>query len=119
MVKFCDKCSNMMGHQMIDDSDDLNYVCNVCGNVQPMTDTCMVINHNSAIVQDYPLNSNMIYDMSLPRTKQIICPNKNASGDDKCTYVGDDNPEIIIFQYNPNMMRTGYMCTSCHCYWKN
>lgn len=116
MVKFCPKCDNLFSHEINEETSQLNYVCLSCGHKENVVDRCIVINELNTKVQDYPLNLNMIYDNTLLRTKKIPCPNPD------CTYVKsqpDDKPEIIIFQYNPTMLKTAYMCINCRTYWKN
>ena len=116
MVKFCPKCNNLFSHEINEETSKLNYVCLTCGNTEEVVDHCIVINELNTKIQDYPLNPNMIYDSTLLRTKKIPCPNPD------CTYAKkdkDDKPEIIIFQYNPTMLKTAYMCTICQTYWKN
>jgi DNA-directed RNA polymerase subunit M/transcription elongation factor TFIIS len=115
MVKFCSKCNNLYSHE-IQETGKLGYVCYTCGNKEAVVDKCLIINELHTNVQDYPLNPNMVYDKTYPRTKKIPCPNPD------CEYVksdSDDNPEIIIFQYNPTTLKTGYMCTTCFTHWKN
>ena len=114
MVKFCPQCNNLFGHKINKETDKLSYVCMSCNNIESVVDHCIIINELNTTVQDYPLNINMIYDVTLPRTNKIPCPNPT------CPCVAkSEKPEIIIFQYNPNMLKTAYMCTQCKTYWKN
>jgi DNA-directed RNA polymerase subunit M/transcription elongation factor TFIIS len=114
MVKFCPQCNNLYGHAVDEQTLKLRYVCPSCGNTENVIDRCIVINELNTNTQDYQLNANMIYDLTYPRTKKIPCPNPD------CPSVQlNENPEIIVFQYNPTMLKTGYMCTDCNTYWKN
>jgi len=106
MVKFCVNCSNLYNH-VINDVGIFSYNCQICGHVDDEIDECIVVNEIDSNSRDYQLNQNMIHDNTLPRTRNIKCPN--------CK----DNKEIIIFQYNPGMLNVGYMCTHCKNYWKN
>lgn len=115
MVKFCGCCNNIFSHKVNEETSKLIYVCLFCGNSENVVDHCIVINELNTKIQDYPLNHNMIYDYTLPRTKKIPCPNPNCGHNQE----PKSQPEIIIFQYNPNMLKTAYMCTSCKTYWKN
>lgn len=127
MVKFCPMCNNMFGYKINPATNKLNYVCATCGNTEAVVNHCLTINELNTKTLDYPLNPNMIYDNTLARTKKIPCPNpecsyvKSAKNSDKKedTDSTDDNPEIITFQYNPNALKTAYMCTACETYWKN
>src|ERR1700722_15149476 len=115
MVKFCPSCNNIFSHKIDEDTGKLIYVCLTCGQEEMILDHCIIINELNTHVPDFPLNVNMIHDYSLPRTKKILCPNE------KCPYKEnhDDNPELIISQYNPTVYKTAYMCTVCTTYWKN
>ena len=116
MVKFCPQCSNIFSHRINEDTSRLTYICLSCGRTEDVIDHCIVINELNTKIQDYPLNANMIYDQTLLRTQKIPCPNP------ECEHKvpnENGNPEIIIFQYNPTMLKTAYMCTVCQTYWKN
>lgn len=113
MVKFCGMCGNLFNHA-IDEKGKLTYYCQLCGHVDDVVERCLVINELNKSANDYQLNHNMIYDYTLPRTRQIKCPNVNCP-----SYERANNAEIIIFQYNPDMLTVGYMCTECKNYWKN
>jgi DNA-directed RNA polymerase subunit M/transcription elongation factor TFIIS len=122
MVKFCPKCDNLFSHKIDETTSKLSYICSACGNTEDVVDHCIIINELNTKVQDYPLNVNMIHDITLPRTKHVPCPNPDCSfkkKEEDANAGPAENPEIIIFQYNPKMLKTGYMCTSCKTYWKN
>ena len=114
MVKFCPQCSNIFSHQIDEVNHKLMYICSSCGRKEDVIDHCIVINELNTKIQDYPLNPNMIHDKTLRRTQKIPCPNPECP-----TKEGDISPEIIIFQHNPTMLKTAYMCTVCLTYWKN
>lgn len=106
MVKFCNMCGNLFNH-VINSDNQFIYQCELCGNIDENIEKCIVINELTRNAHDYHLNKNMIYDNTLPRTRNIKCPH--------C----QNNTEIVIFQYNPDMLNVGYMCTQCQSYWKN
>lgn len=106
MAKFCQMCGNLFNH-MIDDKNDFIYQCELCGNIDENVEKCIVVNELNRNARDYQLNKNMIHDKTLPRTRKVMCPT--------C----QDNTEVVIFQYNPDMFNVGYMCTVCQNYWKN
>jgi DNA-directed RNA polymerase subunit M/transcription elongation factor TFIIS len=116
MVKFCPQCNNIFSHKVDEKTHQLCYICPTCGNTDKVIDRCIVINDLNTRVQDYPLNSNMIYDRTLKRTRKIPCPNDECQSN-KADTLG--NPEICIFQYNPTFLNTGYICTECQTFWKN
>jgi len=106
MSEFCQFCSNLYNYKLTE-SGDLVYYCELCGNQDNQINHCITINEVNRNARDYLVNKNLVYDYTLPRTRKIICP--------KC----HKNTEIIIFQYNPDMLNVGYMCTECRNYWKN
>ncbi len=116
MVKFCPQCNNLFNHKIDEDTAKLSYICQTCNHTEQVIDHCIIINELHTNVQDYPVNVNMIYDMTLPRTRQVVCPNPDCSHK---TTDPNTNPEIIMFQYNPKMLKTGYICVECKTYWKN
>ena len=113
MVKFCTQCQNLYNHN-IDTSGRFIYQCKICGHQEPVKEQCIVINELNQTAHDYQLNPNMIYDTTLPRTRQCPCANPQCPSRES-----QQNPEIIIFQYNPEILTVGYMCTECQTYWKN
>jgi DNA-directed RNA polymerase subunit M/transcription elongation factor TFIIS len=116
MVKFCDKCNNLYSHEIDQDTGKIRYVCAICGNKNDVIDTCIVINELHTNVQDYPVSRNMVYDKTYRRTNKIPCPNPDCQKENS---ENSENSEIIMFQYNPTSLKTGYMCTTCKTYWKN
>ena len=106
MVKFCNQCGSLYNHTLQEDGSFI-YECKMCQNRDKVVDECIVINELNRTAHDYQISQNMVYDCALPRTHNIRCPT--------C----DLDTEIIIFQYNPDMLNVGYMCTICHNYWKN
>lgn len=113
MVKFCEKCGNLYNHS-IDESNQFIYKCITCGNIDNVIEHCIVVNELNQNAHDYPVNPNIIYDNTLPRTNKIICPNPDCP-----SHSLKQNPEVVIYQYNPDMLNVGYMCTLCRNYWKN
>ena len=85
----------------------ITYVCRLCGHIDTQIDQCLSSSEFNRNSRDYQLNPNMVYDPTLPRTMQITCPTCRI------------NTEIVIFQYNPDLLNVGYMCTQCRTYWKN
>jgi DNA-directed RNA polymerase subunit M/transcription elongation factor TFIIS len=113
MVEFCPNCDNLFNHNL-DEDGKLIYHCTLCGVKKNIIKHCIIINEMDTKVQDYPVSINMMYDNTIPRTLKIPCPNPD------CGYKGpSENPEIIVFQYNPTMLKSGYMCTHCKIWWKN
>jgi DNA-directed RNA polymerase subunit M/transcription elongation factor TFIIS len=114
MVKFCQKCGNMYNH-VIDEDGIFVYHCLLCGNVDKVSEQCIIVNELNRNSHDYQINGNMIHDMTLSRTKTLKCQNPKCSSNQ----VGTQLPEIIMYQYNPELLNIGYMCTICQNHWKN
>lgn len=107
MVQFCDKCNNLFTYYN-NDIGKLYLKCDICGNESKISKKCIYMSTSKSNQQDYEIKKNMIYDNTLARSLKIICVNP------KCK-----KGEIIIFNYNPKKLNTGYMCTLCYTYWKN
>lgn len=127
-VKFCPLCCNIFGHKIDDETLKLIPVCLTCGFTETKVDHCLVVNELNNRVQDYPLSHNTPFDCTMPRTRKIPCPNpecpynkKKSKSETKGESTKNifDNPEVVIFQYNPTMLKSGYMCIECKTYWKN
>lgn len=116
MAKFCTTCDNLFSFTINSESQKLSYVCHSCGNSEDTVDSCIVINEMDSKTQDYQLNAQMVHDRTMPRTLKVPCPNPDCGHK---TEGKSGNPEIIMFQYNPKMLKMGYMCVVCHTYWKN
>lgn len=112
MVKFCEICSNLYIHQL-NDKGQLMYVCHMCGHTESVTESCLMTNSINNKIADYHISINMIHDHTLLRTRKLVCPNPECPNQKT-----SERPEIIIFQYNPTMLKHGYMCQVCHTYWK-
>lgn len=114
MVKFCKKCGNLY-HHAIDKDGSFKYQCRVCQDTDRAIEHCIVINDLNRDAHDYGINPNMIYDYTLPRSRSHKCQNEQCPSNQREPYV---NPEIIIFQYNPDILNIGYMCSECRSHWK-
>ena len=130
MVKFCRRCGSWLNHIInpvrkgkddqgkdiiLEQEGVLSYKCGQCGEIDEVVEKCLFVNELAGNAHDYQLSPNMIYDATLPRTTQIPCSNPQCP-----SHVGGHPPpEIIMFQYNPEMYNIGYMCAVCLHYWKN
>lgn len=106
MAKFCELCGSVFGHSI--EKGVFSYICTQCGNTSVVEQKCITVNELTNNAHDFQLNKNMVYDNTLPRTRQINCPSCKTQPQ-----------EIVIFQYNPDMLNVGYMCVHCKNYWKN
>jgi hypothetical protein len=136
MVKFCRQCGSWLNHIInpvekgrddqgkeiiLNPEGVLSYKCGQCGEIDHVVEKCLFVNELAGNAHDYQLSPNMIYDATLPRTKQLPCSNPQCPSrvPQGSQGVPQGNPEIIMFQYNPEMYNIGYMCSVCLHYWKN
>ena len=118
-MHFCDKCDNMLYLKVREnDEDNLLYYCRNCGNTSSVLekeDLCVLKTNFTNMTNGYlyDVNSYTKLDPTLPRTKNIKCPNSQCeSNTDK-----KDN-EVIYLRYNDVEMQYVYMCAICDKLWK-
>ena len=114
MLKFCTKCDNLYDFTTATDTEgkkSLVLICKQCAHQEP-TDAS-VLSHSVLVANkhQYPVNPDVIYDPSLPRTRLLECPN------DACpSRSTDTNPEVVYYNYNKDMQLV-YVCSECKHYW--
>jgi len=120
-MEFCTNCDNMY-YISIDseDSNKLLYYCRYCGNTDPMTTKeglCVLKTEIEKGEQKFNhiINPYTKLDPTLPRIKNIKCPNGAC-----LTNEGDSKKEtdIIYMRYDDNNMKYLYLCTDCDMVWK-
>lgn len=116
---FCSVCSNMYRHIITDDTNQLIYFCNNCGNKDSSfsksnvcVSKCYLKNNND---YNYALKINEYtkLDPTLPRINTILCPNVNCDTNKK-----DTPREIIYIRYDDINMKYLYLCSTCDTSWK-
>lgn len=88
------------------------FMCKYCGNSKPIKPGTLIYSEkysgqNTADIEDY---SNLIYDQTLPRTKNYICKNENCE-----THNDDSIKEAILIKNMSDQIV--YVCTSCITSW--
>ncbi len=124
-MKFCNNCENMLYIRLFkEDSNKLIYYCRNCGNTDEELnkDNLCVSNTNiasrdKAYLQD--INEFTKLDPTLPRTKNIKCPNQSCPSN----YKSDDptivnKNEVIYLRYDDVNLNYVYICTQCDTSWK-
>ena len=124
-MKFCNNCENMLYIRLFkEDSNKLIYYCRNCGNTDEELnkDNLCVSNTNiasrdKAYLQD--INEFTKLDPTLPRTKNIKCPNQSCPSN----YKSDDptivnKNEVIYLRYDDVNLNYVYICTQCDTNWK-
>ncbi len=137
-MKFCQICKNMLYGNVKDEADTktLYFSCKNCGYIETEQDAASV----AVVVKRYdndskssPLDDkcvsqtnyfddirsfqqyqtiNIKHDMTLPRVKNIECP--NCSGDKEKEVL----PEVICIKYDQANMKYLYFCCHCEHFWK-
>ena len=117
-MHFCTKCSNMYYIRIsADDSNKLIYYCRNCGhedaalNVDNLTITNSQFKKGSS--QFTHINKYTKLDPTLPRIKNILCPNAEC-----LTNTKNEAREIIYIRYDDTNMKYIYLCSSCDTVWK-
>ena len=117
-MHFCSECKNMYYVRIAaEDSNTLIYYCRNCGhedttlNVNDLTITSSNIKKNDDQVTF--INKYTKLDPTLPRIKNILCPNKECETNTK-----GKSREIIYIRYDDINMKYIYLCATCNCVWK-
>lgn len=122
-MHFCNKCHNMYYIRLSSEEEDqLIYYCRNCGNEDTtLTKNNICVSKTQLIKSEqkynHIINEYTKLDPTLPRTKNIKCPNEkcNEEGETKST----ENNEIIYLRYDNDNMKYIYLCSNCNYSWKN
>lgn len=95
---------------------NVQLTCNKCGYKQPLKPGTILFkgsneNNQNEDLSIVGLRSN---DMTLPRTKDYICPNKNCDTNQKSKTI---DKEAIFYRPIRNSYALKYMCTNCKTVW--
>tara|TARA_B100000795_G_scaffold269562_2_gene259344 strand:- start:17069 stop:17398 length:330 start_codon:yes stop_codon:yes gene_type:complete len=100
-----------------ENADNIMYFCRKCGDndtniINNKESFCISKTHIKKTTEIYKnvINEFTKLDPTLPRIKNISCPNES------CT---EDKPEIIYIRYDNNNMKYIYLCSECDYTWKN
>jgi DNA-directed RNA polymerase subunit M/transcription elongation factor TFIIS len=103
--------------------DNIMYFCRKCGDndtniINNKESFCISKTHIKKTTEIYKnvINEFTKLDPTLPRIKNISCPNDN------CVTNGSEvveKPEIIYIRYDNNNMKYIYLCSECDYTWKN
>jgi DNA-directed RNA polymerase subunit M/transcription elongation factor TFIIS len=118
----------MLYLRLNNDSNNLIYYCRNCGNTYDETDKseiCVLNTHvsqSSAFSQD--INEYTKYDQTLPRTKNIKCPNQSCKSNiGESIDQSPDQPEqpnrneVIYLRYDDINLHYTYICAHCDTIW--
>jgi len=140
-MHFCKICGNMYYLKMADDeTDSIIYYCRKCGDkddkiINSEQRFCISKTHIKKTTEIYKnvINEYTKLDPTLPRIKNMLCPNENCysnednyqkenTGEEKAGEEKDEQqkyPEIIYLRYDNNNMKYIYLCSECDHTWKN
>jgi len=122
-MRFCKECGNMLYIKLSakeeGEVENLIYYCRKCGNEE------IDINEDNICVSrtiikktvskiDHMVNEFTKLDPTLPRIKNMTCPDENCSSNQE----GGGNPEVIYLRYDDQNMKYIYLCAVCDKIWK-
>jgi len=119
-MNFCDECDNMLEIKVAEETENnmpssfLSFTCKTCDKTYSeeeskkiLKDKCVYsINYNiDSIKRDSVINQYSYLDVTLPRVKNVKCPNSNCAG--------GANPEVCYIKYDDERMKYVYICCDC------
>ena len=120
-MNFCVKCDNMYYIKLsTDDGNSLIYYCRNCGNEENNIDNNLTVSKTTfkRIDQKYAnvINQYTKLDPTLPRVKNIPCPNENCISNKSET---SSEREVIYIRYDDIDLKFVYLCAHCDTIWKS
>lgn len=114
-MEFCEICENVLSLKM--EENELKYTCRACKKNYPPGENfnpCVYKNNyggNEKIFYDMFVNKYTFNDPTLPRSREISCPECQKNKDKK------KNPEVIYIEYDHDQMKYIYVCCDCKLAW--
>ena len=114
-MHFCKECHNMYYIRLAaKDNNKLIYYCRKCGDEEEIITEDNICVSKTFLKRGKQKFSNIIneytkYDPTLPRVKNIPCPNEHCDE--------DDEKEIIYIRYDDIHMKYVYLCNACDTTW--
>tara|TARA_Y100000590_G_C15595826_1_gene967997 strand:+ start:773 stop:1162 length:390 start_codon:yes stop_codon:yes gene_type:complete len=126
-MHFCEKCGNMYYIRLLSDVDsDIVYYCRKCGNedktiTNNSENICVSKTHINIGSNSYKnvINEYTKLDPTLPRIKNINCPNVDCKSNKEKKDPDYKEKEIIYIRYDDDNMKFIYLCGVCENVWKN
>jgi len=121
-MKFCEKCDNMYYIKISDnDENTLIYYCRKCGNEDSnITEDNMCVIKTNFKKKDtkykHIINKYTKLDPTLPRIRNMECPNKECSSNTQDPKSKKER-EIIYMRYDDNNIKYVYLCAVCDTVW--
>jgi len=116
-----------------DENDTIMYYCRKCGHkddtiINNKESLCVSKTHIKKTTKIYKniINEYTKLDPTLPRIKNMFCPNEKCKSNQDDLKDGEKKdetvkkfPEIIYLRYDNNNMKYIYLCSECDYTWKN
>ena len=114
----CDTCNNMLNLTIDKDDNSLKYMCKACNTTTDVGKDFNPCVHksnyggNEKVFYEMFINEYSFEDPTLPRSKNIPCPN--------CSKDKTKNEEDVVYvRYNDDDMKYIYLCCGCKKAWIN
>ena len=110
-MQFCKNCDNKLFP--IEEDNELWNKCINCGFKEEYVEFVIdrkIYKNKNTVVNDN--NRFLIYDNTIPRTKQKVCPNKN------CISIENPSLQEAVFIQDPITIKLKYICVNCNTEWK-
>ncbi len=118
-MKFCKNCDNMYYLKINNENDNnLIYYCRNCGKEDIIDNKATsiiktVVNGTNDVFVNV-VNKYTKYDNTIPRAKEIICPNASCK-----SLENPDMKDILLIRYDETNMKYMYLCSICDYMWKS
>ena len=125
-MRFCTQCHNMYYIRLSnEDGQALIYYCRNCGHSENISETnienlCIAKTNITSNKNPYQhiVNKFTKMDPTLPRIKNMKCPNKDCSSNAPVGKKQEHiDPEIIYLRYDDKNMKYIYLCANCDITW--
>ena len=121
-MRFCKECGNMLYIKLSakeGETESLIYYCRKCGNEEKDINEDNICVSKTTIKKtasriDHMVNEFTKLDPTLPRIKNMKCPEENCPSNEE----GGKSPEIIYLRYDDQNMKYIYLCAICDKIWK-
>ena len=90
-------------------------ICNNCSYYEKLTSRTLVLtrsNMTSGVNENLDKYKYMMYDKTLPHTRDYLCKNKSC-----ISYKDDSKRDAVWFRPNPQYYNTIYACCACNILW--
>lgn len=120
-MHFCKKCDNMYYIKLsTTDANSLIYYCRNCGNEENNIDDNLTVSKTTykRVDQKYAnvINKYTKLDPTLPRVKNMPCPNEACVCNKADSQV---EREVIYIRYDDTNLKFVYLCAHCDTVWKS